>query len=231
MPRSPRPSRWPRRMLKWPMPPLSGVRCTRGSKLVRPSPCSRIASSTASTISSRVSPSASMSGPDTNRNQIPSGTRPPSVVLVPYSPAPCGFREMGGLGTKEMDHCLGVGLFGVFGGVGAVGQGDSVTAGDRFQGLEVVAQEGSELFFAGQPDDFALFDAVQGPLGGAVEAYHLAALVVVHLDGHVAHHEHVIVHVPVRYDETVPGRRGPQHPGLPQSPGLLDRDHPSILPT
>src|SRR5712691_4327175 len=53
-------------MLKCPAPPLPGIRCTRGSKTTRPSPCARTAHSTASMISALDRPSASMSGPERN---------------------------------------------------------------------------------------------------------------------------------------------------------------------
>lgn len=134
-----------------------------------------------------------------------------------------------GLCTQKVEDGLGVRLLGVFGGVGGVGELHPVAAGHRGEGAEGGAEEGPELLLAGEPDDLALLDAVQGPLGGAVESDHLAALIVAHFDGHIADHEHVFVHVPVRHHETVPRRGCPQHSGPAQSSGLLDRDHPSII--
>jgi hypothetical protein len=102
---------------------------------------------------------------------------------------------------------------------------DHRTRRHRLEPHERRTQQLAQLALARQPHHLAVLDAVQRPLDRAVEADHLAGREVVHLDGHVADHEHVVVHLPVRHDEPVPRDRLPLQPGVAQPLGHLQGDH------
>ena len=119
----------------------------------------------------------------------------------------------------------------------AVGEGDGVPTGRAGQPLqpgEAVAEQVAELVLPGQPDHVGGRDAVERPLGGAVEPDHLPADRLHHLDRHLRHHEHRVVEIAVRDPEPVARAGLPGAPLLreqpPEPPGVVVADHLPILP-
>jgi hypothetical protein len=107
---------------------------------------------------------------------------------------------------------------------------DLVAIGGALEALEVLAEQVAQLGLARQPHHRVLLDAVERPLGGAVEADHLAGRVLVDVDRHVAEDEDVLVHVAVGDDEAVARRRRPVNAGGTQRPGQLEGDHRPSVP-
>ena len=73
---------------------------------------------------------------------------------------------------------------------------------------EGVSEEVTQLVLAREPDDLVLLDAVEGPLGRAVEADDVAGLEVVDVDREVADDEDLLLHARHGEHEAVTRRGG-----------------------
>ncbi len=95
---------------------------------------------------------------------------------------------------------------------------------------EVRPEQVEHLVEARQPHGFALLDAVQRPLGRAVEGEHATAGVVTHLDHHVADREGRVVELAVGHPELVAVAGRPDHAGVVQAEGQVEGDHVASVP-
>ena len=105
-----------------------------------------------------------------------------------------------------------------------------VPAGSCREADEVRPEEVEHLVEARQPHRFALLDAVQRPLGRAVEGEDATARVVAHLDHHVADREDRVVELAVRDPELVAVAGRPGHAGVVQAEGEVEGDHLASVP-
>src|SRR5690606_4257907 len=142
-------------------------------------------------------------------------------------------RPSGGGGADEREQRLAVGLRRVVGlehrdDAGALGR--HAVAGTRALRHPLESAEGSlqqlpQLLLAGQPEGVLEGHRVEGPLGGAVEAEHGSARVVVRLDRHVAHREDVALELATLELEGVAGGGSPHESRVAQRLGQSRRDH------
>ena len=96
---------------------------------------------------------------------------------------------------------------------------------ELFERHERLAEQVAQLVLARQPHDLVLLDAVEGPLGRAVEADDVAGREVVHVDGDLTDDEDVVLHAAHGHDETVPGDGLPAQSRVGEPAGELDGQH------